>query len=131
MTSKTILEITIIIAVLVASAAFGGSAMADSACTPSTTTLCLIVQETSSGKSSDDAEERKSSGNMFLNSGDIDLSENYIGAVRFQVPIPQGAIIQSAHILWTSEDNDSGVNANAKIHAEAIDDALTFNICKC
>jgi len=120
MTSKTILEITIIIAVLVASAAFGGSAMADTACTPSTTTLCLIVDQ-----SSDDAEE-SSGGSMDLNSSDLDLSESGKQAIRFNnIVLEPNAQIQSVHVIFTSEDNDGGSGANARIQAQ-IDNPLTF-----
>jgi len=127
MTSKIILEITIIIAVLVASAAFGGSAMADTACTPSTTTLCLIIEKTSNNRSTDDAEERKSSGRMVLNSNDMDLSERYIVGLRFNdISISPGTIITSAHIELTSEDRDKGSDANTRIQAQNSDNAPTF-----
>ncbi len=83
--------------------------------------------------SSDDAEEKAADGSINLTSGDIELLyDNSHGAhqtvgLRFlDLDIPNGAIINSAYIQFTSEATINQDPTLIKIYGEATDDAGTF-----
>ena len=65
-------------------------------------------------QSSDDAEQDASSGNMYLNSSDLELVNEPGGAdlqevgLRFQnVSIPQGATITAAYLEFETDETNS------------------------
>jgi len=84
--------------------------------------------------SSDDAEESVSTGNMYLDSSDLELvhdSHNSAGiqavGMRFvNISIPNGSTIVNAYIQFTVDEATSG-NTNVVIYGENIDNALTFS----
>ncbi|NNC96005.1 MAG: T9SS type A sorting domain-containing protein [Chitinophagales bacterium] len=81
---------------------------------------------------SDDAEEDiGDGGSMDLTSIDLDLSEDggssTIIGLRFQnINIPQGAIIDSAFIIFTARSDESG-STTLNIQAENVDSAVTYS----
>ncbi|MFW5443099.1 MAG: Ig-like domain-containing protein [Methylococcaceae bacterium] len=80
---------------------------------------------------SDDAEQDSISGDMDLGSSDLELtldrSSNQLIGIRFQgIEVPAGAIIESTHIQFTT-DETSSEPANLTISGEASVNSLTFN----
>ncbi len=100
----------------------------------------LTIVETSGGgsvssrvsASTDDAEESVSSGNMYLNSTDLELThenganEQRIGMRFSSINIPIGAIITNAYIDFKADDVNSSAG-NLTIWGEDVDDAITFS----
>ena len=79
-------------------------------------------------KSSDDAEERADS-SMYLNSTDIELTEDrdqQLAGLRFtDVSIPRGAVIQRAVIQFTTDEVSTG-DSELQIAIQTTDHAETF-----
>jgi hypothetical protein len=78
----------------------------------------------------DDSEERVSSGATDWGSSDLELGEESsnpqrVGIRFLNVSIPQGAIITSAFIEFTTDEEDSGTT-NLEIWGEADDNAVRF-----
>ena len=65
-------------------------------------------------------------GGMTLTSGDLDFGDQPVNGVRFiNLHIPQGAVINAAHIQFTAKDNRSDPS-ELKITAQAADNAPAF-----
>jgi parallel beta-helix repeat protein len=80
--------------------------------------------------SEDDAEERLSNGSVNLNSSDLELVQDgsrlQAVGIRFRnVPIPMGALIQSADIQFTVDETKNASGA-LEIRGEASDNAAAF-----
>jgi len=88
-------------------------------------TTCSAIQN-----SNDDAEEYLSSGYMYRNSSDLELTldnENQLVGLLFKdIDIPQGATITSAYIQFTTDETSSDPTA-LTIKAEAVDNASSFS----
>lgn len=79
----------------------------------------------------DDAEERTSNGAMYLDSSDLELSDdgskNQIVGMRFNdVDIPQGATITKAYIQFTVDEKDDDYT-NLNIFGEDNDNAILIS----
>ena len=81
--------------------------------------------------SSDDAEERASNTRVSITSSDLELcadrgNAQYIG-MRFNgLNIPQGAVITSAYLQFTVDENINEDPCDLNIYGEASDNAITF-----
>lgn len=78
-----------------------------------------------------DVEERVSDGDMFGDSGELDIGVGERGAelvgIQFDdIGVPQGATITSARIEFTANRSDSS-SANFQITGELVDDTSPFN----
>ena len=88
--------------------------------------------QTSVQSTNDDAEQRFSDGYMHRTSDDLELAEHPGGnsdivGMRFRnLTIPQGAMINRAHIQFQVEEPSSGV-ADLTIHGQAADNAPSFS----
>ncbi len=83
--------------------------------------------------SEDDVEEKVSTGRIYSDSSDLELSydSGYLGSqrvgMRFRdLAIPRGATITSARIAFETDETDSG-SAALLLRAQAIDDAPAFS----
>jgi hypothetical protein len=90
-----------------------------------------ILVETRVSKSSDDAEERVSSGSVSITSSDLELVNeavvrNQLVGIRFPFAnLPKGAIIKSAMLQFTVDD-DTSDNTNLVIKGHQVTDSKTF-----
>lgn len=81
----------------------------------------------------DDVEEDLSDGDMSRTSSDLDMvydpsySNSWKIGLRFRsLPIPKGAVVTKADILFTARSSDSGTT-NLTIHGESSGDAASFS----
>ncbi len=82
----------------------------------------------------DDAEENATNGNMYRNSSDLELADDFahVGAsqlvgMRFtRVAIPPGAIITNAYVQFTTDETSTGTT-NLTIYGQDADDAAYFS----
>jgi len=78
----------------------------------------------------DDAEERVSNGDMYIDSSDLELTEDgheQIVGIRFRsINIPQGATITNAYIQF-QVDESSSTNTNLHIYGEDTDNSSYFS----
>ncbi len=93
------------------------------------TAQATITSTVSQGN--DDAEEEISSGNIDLNSTDLELTSdgatNQLVGIRFQnIVIPQGTTILSASIQFTTDEVDTG-STSVTIRGEDSDNASVFS----
>lgn len=72
---------------------------------------------------SDDVEERRD--RMIHGSGDLDLAAGYMSGLRYDVCIPQGAIINSATLTFVADEPDTR-QTTVNIWAQASGDAEPF-----
>ncbi|MCB0851249.1 MAG: PKD domain-containing protein, partial [Bacteroidetes bacterium] len=79
--------------------------------------------------SSDDVEEKNDTGNVDMNSSDIELGEDgpsqTVGLMFRNINIPQGAVITSAYLEFTVDEADSGPTV-VDIYAENTDNSSDF-----
>ena len=79
--------------------------------------------------SSDDVEEKNDTGNVDMNSSDIELGEDgpsqTVGLMFRNINIPQGAVITSAYLEFTVDEADSGPTV-VDIYAENVDNSSDF-----
>ena len=93
------------------------------------------IFETAVSQSGDDVEELVSTGDIYVNSSDLELVEDiaYQGGaqvvgLRFTgVNVPQGATITNAHLLFTVDETSSGATS-LQISGQDADDAQAFSI---
>jgi hypothetical protein len=90
------------------------------------------VVETQVGAGADDAEENAVSGVVYLDSTDLELTEDgYAGGpaqvvgLRFALPVPRNATVRTASIQFTVDETSEGPTS-LMIRAEATDDAPRF-----
>ena len=89
--------------------------------------------EVSIAAGGDDAEERTDSGYMILDSVDLELGfDNFrphMVGLRFALPVPQGAAITDASLIFTVDESQTG-SSSLEIRAEASDDASPIGSTK-
>lgn len=90
-----------------------------------------VLLESRISASNDDAEERISDGDMSRTSTDLELisdgGDDQLVGMRFQnMTIPQGATIDSAYIVFTVDETNTGATS-VTIRGQDIDNATTFN----
>ena len=90
-----------------------------------TTTISVRVNS-----GNDDVEERTNNGSMYMNSSDLELTQDgsrqqLVGMRFLSVSIPQGAVITDAYIEFETDETNSGTT-NLTFRAEDIDDAPAF-----
>ena len=107
----------------------GSASQAAQLCITYTSPKISVCAQISS--SIDDVEENGNNGSVYTNSSDIELISdggrgNQIIGLRYpSLSIPQGAIIASAYLQFTTDETNTGT-CNLLIHGEDIDNSSAF-----
>ena len=119
-------------------AAGNTSAQSNSGSATTKTSVASGAVTVSVALSSGDAEEQQSAGRMFLNSSDLELTEDpgiwgsaaprQVVGMRFaNITIPKGATITNAYIQFTAKDKKRTNPTSLTLRAQASDSAAVFS----